>query len=499
MFLFQVAPFFAQQLAWLDSNQDPGRESVLPRCMAATSQNEIYMGGNMEAQVHLGNSLPLSSSYRRTVFFGKYDSQGNARWGNLLKSTHGVSMRRLVSQPTPQGDGVLVAGEYNQHLLAEGQQNGMGPGVTVLSNPGLLGTYILHCDPQGSIRWVHNFPHSANNHLFIEDLAVDKTDGSYYAMGTFIGTLDFDPHPGEEFLATSFFDFSHNRRQESGFIAKFSRSGAFQWVRVLGHGGRMAVHQGVVIREAGQARVVCLLDYSRDVQLDASTQLVHPGVNSLLVQYDGQGNLIRWLNQPMLGFTGTFQHLVSDDLGNLYLGGGIGNSIGGIDHTFSKFDPQLNLKWTGRGPRYISTIYDMTLDSQNRIAYCGTFSNHSTSTLDPGNKYLMGVYEGGLGFYTYSYTYRVNGAAAFPSQFSYLIGKAIVSGPNWLAVGGLKVGDIDFDLRNQSTGLGIAASSQSEDFFLAKYYTSHQVIFNLSEASAARNLYNFSWGSFPEK
>jgi hypothetical protein len=75
-----------------------------------------------------------------------------------------------------------------------------------------------------STEWLNTT--QGSSHEFSNDIAIDDS-GNIYQVGSFIGTLDFDPSSGVANLTS-------NNNSEDCFIRKFDANGNFLWVKSIG-------------------------------------------------------------------------------------------------------------------------------------------------------------------------------------------------------------------------------------------------------------------------
>ncbi len=102
-----------------------------------------------------------------------------------------------------------------------------GPGVANLS-AGFTGTsdvFLAKYTAAGSYLWAFKIGVANDDKGYA--VAVDQSSGDVCVMGTFRGTVDFDPGPGVASLVTS-------TTTDRVFVAKYSSAGAYIWAFLLG-------------------------------------------------------------------------------------------------------------------------------------------------------------------------------------------------------------------------------------------------------------------------
>ncbi|MEM9720987.1 MAG: hypothetical protein AAGA10_17115 [Bacteroidota bacterium] len=493
----------AQRLSWLESNDDPGNESVFSRSLIHTAQNEIYVAGEMEQVIHFNSWKQVTSSARSTAFLTRYDNTGAYVWYARLLSTSGtVDVTTLGTQPEEYSDGILVTGNYTKSLQIEGSNGGRSTGRRVISIPNnTRGAYVAKYQHQGYIFWAHNFfpinsaegegdDSNFQNFVEISDLTVDKVDGSYYLLGTFQGSVDFDPHPSRthtvESIRNSFGDY-----EKSGFIAHFDQFGNFQWLRkVETLVGSFRVHQVATYRTNNTPRVVVLHSYWDEITLVPGGTILGQDLNNLLLTYDGNGNLLNYGVIPLGFIRGEreFKHLEVDDQGGIYLGGitedlNYGSaSYPGVGATFMKLNANYFHKWSRNYDKYIG-IRDMKLARRDKLVYTGEydfnryvgFEKYAFSEL-VANHVQFGGWPPTVGgtYWFYENTYMTKGwdiNGGYLSPFFPLNPNAISISGDLVVIGGSRTGGINFDLLETETSYGesIRTVQSRLDFFLAQY------------------------------
>lgn len=100
-----------------------------------------------------------------------------------------------------------------------------GPGTSVLTSAGSEDAYVIKLDAGGRLLWSARFGGTASCHA--ADLAVDE-DGNLVIVGTFSGTVDFDPGSTTDNLVGD----------QDIFVVKLDSGGRLIWSRKLGAAGQ---------------------------------------------------------------------------------------------------------------------------------------------------------------------------------------------------------------------------------------------------------------------
>lgn len=158
------------------------------------------------------------------------------------------------------------------------------PGVVTETNVG-NGSCIRKVTPNGTLYWSKAF--GSDSQFTIKSIT-SSPDGSVYATGTFIGTSNFDVG-ATNFTMTS----ASSGMAFSGFIAKYSETGVFQWAHKFDGSGSFTP---LNIQAFGNGDVLVSGTLFGEVDLDftATTTNVTPvHSNDLLcVRYSGTSNLV---------------------------------------------------------------------------------------------------------------------------------------------------------------------------------------------------------------
>lgn len=115
-----------------------------------------------------------------------------------------------------------------------------GPGTSYLisgsgSDDGFLASY----DSTGDLNWAISI--LGTNNLFFNGMVIDSS-GDIYVTGTILGTFDFDPGPGTQFVSSvNGYDF---------VVAKYSSTGLFNWVKLY-EGDYDCENGGITIGQNG--------------------------------------------------------------------------------------------------------------------------------------------------------------------------------------------------------------------------------------------------------
>jgi len=219
------------------------------------------------------------------------------------------------------------------------------------------------------------------------EVAVDLS-GNVFTIGSFRGTIDFDPGPGVKNLTPNG-DFDV-------FITKFDAAGNLIWARNMG-GLMRDTGQSIAIDSAGNVYTVGELGVSGDFDPGPGTYtLTGLGCEAFISKLDSMGNFI-WAKSIGGPNTQSARSVRLDNAGNIYMmgffedtadfdpGPAVYNfsSNGSLDIYISKLTNTGDLIWAkqlgGVGTEYTGGI---AVDKASNVYVIGSFPN--TVDFDPG-------------------------------------------------------------------------------------------------------------------
>ncbi|MEZ6045246.1 MAG: FG-GAP-like repeat-containing protein [Planctomycetaceae bacterium] len=156
----------------------------------------------------------LVSEGEQDIFLLKLDSSGDLVWA---KSVGGSATDTVYSFDLDSVDNIVLAGTFNGTVDFD-----PGTGVSNLTSVG-RDIYVLKIDNSGDFVWVKGI--SGTETKFAEGVAVDD-DGNVVVVGSFFGTVDFDPGVGVH-------DLENPGTTSNIFILKLDEAGSFEWVHTV--------------------------------------------------------------------------------------------------------------------------------------------------------------------------------------------------------------------------------------------------------------------------
>lgn len=190
---------------------------------------------------------------------------GNELWA---LDTQGATVRAV----TPLPDGSLLVGGHGFGTLRLGS--------FTLQTDGNLVVFIARVSGTPTIDWVRNAG-GAVAHASAESVAVDAA-GSRYVAGWFRGDPSFSGHPQKSVQAST-----------DGFLAKYDKTGEFQWVRTFG-GKDFDTARSVAVDRGGNCYVAGEFDGTATF---GSSSLASRGSSDVFLAKYGNDGALQWVRQ----------------------------------------------------------------------------------------------------------------------------------------------------------------------------------------------------------
>ncbi len=224
--------------------------------IAVDDSGNVYTAGIFEDTVDFDpgeGTFFLTSVGHEDIFVQKLDSSGNFVWAGALGGE--------TSEFTPD---IAVDGLGNMYITGGFNYKSdfdPGPGVHELQSLGGHDVFVLKLDSAGNLAWVAQMGDGFSSQG--TSIVVDDA-GSVVVTGSFDGTVDFDPGPGDFLLSAprpddwpDYFGFW------SPFVLKFDGDGSFVWANSFDGLGR---GEEIAIDSAGN--VYCVGSYYGTIDLD---------------------------------------------------------------------------------------------------------------------------------------------------------------------------------------------------------------------------------------
>lgn len=320
----------------------------------------------------------LTSAGNSDMFISKLDTSGNFIWA---KRIGGTGEDRAISLALDAAGNVNVVGRFQQTVDFD-----PGPGIFNLSSAGDHDVSISKLSASGSFMWAIKMGNTAKDRGY--GIAVDDF-GYVYSVGSFQGTVDFDPGPGSHVLTPV--------SGEDVFIQKLDSSGNFVWAK--GFGGT-SDDQGYDITIDLVGNVLTTGRFRGTVDFDpgpGTFNLTGAGFDDVFIsKLDGNGDFL-WARSMGGSQDERGNSISTDSSGNVFTTGqfagtvdfdpGAGTfnltSAGGDDIFISKLDASGNFDWAkSMGAAGDDKGSEIFADDSDNIFITGDFRN--TVDFDPG-------------------------------------------------------------------------------------------------------------------
>jgi len=370
---------------------------------------------------------------------------------------------------SPNGASIISVGYFTS--IAD-----FDPGpVSFTMNPyGTIDSYIVKLDASGNFVWSKQIG-GTSSMVYSKNVQCDKY-GNIYLLGSFNGTVDFDPSLGT-YTMTSF--GSHDI-----FITKFTAAGNFIFAKQIG-GLNYDYCRGLAVDSANNIFLAGgfsgLIDFNPGI---STYTLSSTGADdNFILKLDSIGNFI-WVKSFGNGSNEGIRDIKLDNQANIYC-------AGFLQGTNVDFDPGPGI-YTLSAVGGNSTFFSAKFDSSGQFKRAGVFggglgSEIAKSYIDKNKNMLVcGSFEGmrdfdpGIGSFTLS---SFGSTDAFVTKFDSLgnfiwakkiggvnadVGKSIaIDSVSNIYVTGIFNGLADFDPDNSTSYNLSSSSSTDQDMFIS--------------------------------
>ena len=202
-----------------------GLNEVLGKNVAVDINDNIYISGNFDGTVDFdpgsGEDYHTSNGLR-DVFVVKLNSDGSYAWAKTFGGTgiditgccNGGNNSMLVTE-----DRIYLVGLFQDEVDFDPNS-----GVDIRTFRGVNDAYILCLDLDGNYNWVKTFGSSKGTLCY----AITRWRDEIYIVGTFGGTVDFDPGPEVDEHTSS------GTTWGDMFISKYDGNDNYLWTETVG-------------------------------------------------------------------------------------------------------------------------------------------------------------------------------------------------------------------------------------------------------------------------
>lgn len=310
-------------------------------------------------------------------------------WLALLGHTQGPSLE--WAKQMGGSDSYSITTDANGNVYTTGYFEGIadfdpGPDVQNLTSAGNFDIFIQKLDADGNLLWAKQIGGSDWDIGY--SIATD-TNGDVCIIGSFRGTVDFDPGPGVQNLTSAGYD--------DIFIQKLDTNGDFLWVKRIGGSG---FDSGTSISTDINDDIYITGYFEGTVDFDPGTgisTLSSAGDFDIFIQKFGTNGNFLWLKRIGGNNYDQGNSITTDANGNVYTIGcfqgtvnlnpgsnpQIVTSAGSFDTFIHKLDANGTFLWA---KRFGGSDYDwgnsITTDANGNVYSTGHFG--ATADFDPG-------------------------------------------------------------------------------------------------------------------
>ena len=188
----------------------------------------FYLFGRLNGTVNFdlkGGQFPLTSD-GIDLFLAKYSADGNRQYAKRIRIDLPEGRSTGPGEIAADAEGnVYVCGTYRGTIFFEGS----GGTASATSNEERANGYVAKYDAEGNNLFYRTFFDQGDTpqNNIVTNVAL-TSDGHFYLLGRFRGTLDFNPSDTEEELTTS------QGNASDLFLSKYTTAGGYVKTSILG-------------------------------------------------------------------------------------------------------------------------------------------------------------------------------------------------------------------------------------------------------------------------
>ncbi|MCB9234147.1 MAG: SBBP repeat-containing protein [Bacteroidia bacterium] len=358
--------------------------------VAVDGAGNVFSTGSFRATADFDpgpGTFNMTAATSSDIYVSKLDASGAFVWAKQLG--YGPSICSAYDIVTDGGGNSYIAGVFQ----GTGDMD-PGPGVLNFGPTAYKDGLVVKLDPNGNLIWARAL--IGTNRCEGHRICLDPS-GNVLVTGWFEGTVDFDPGPGNNSIASV---GGHNT-----FVLKLSSNGNFIWARNFA-GANWNEGYGIEADAAGHVYITGHYFVSADFDPGPGTfTLTSAGSNDVFVTHlDAGGNFV-----AAVSFGGTMKEeangLSLDPAGNILVTGifrgttdldpGPGVfphlSQGSDDVFLVKLDNGGNFVWgLGFGANYVDVAEGVATDILGNAYITGYFNDSVDFDPGPGNFFLNG-------------------------------------------------------------------------------------------------------------
>lgn len=213
-------------LEWVRASEADNLQVAVGLNVAVDAAGNTYTTGNFRFTVDFDpgpGTFNLTSAGEGDVFVMKLDANGNFVWARAFG---GANRDQGLGIDVDNAGNVYVTGFFHDTVDFD-----PGPGTFELTSAGGSDVFVAKLDTDGEFVWATRTGNSNSSTFAFRDVGRVSvgSSGSVYIIGSFLGTVDFDPGPG-------FFELSSGTGLAI-YLQKLDAAGNFEWAGHMGDRG----------------------------------------------------------------------------------------------------------------------------------------------------------------------------------------------------------------------------------------------------------------------
>ncbi|MBL4650868.1 MAG: SBBP repeat-containing protein [Aureispira sp.] len=347
----------------------------------------VYVTGSFENTVDFGGFTKTANG-AKDIFLMKMSSSGTVLW---VEAFGGVDYDHSSDLVIDDAMNIYLTGGFRQSATFGSQ--------TVISN-GEIDAFVFKMDQSRNLIWLRTLGKSDSDVAFAIDI---DQKGNVYTAGTFVGAVDFDPHPNNDY------DLSSNNASNDVYIQKLDSMGNFIWAKSLG-GDWSDTPQDIHLDKDENLYITGRFGLTVDFDSSPNTSFLtaNGDMDAFILKLDTAGQFI-WAKSWGAANHEIGMSITTDDNGNIYTAGYFWGFVdfdpnstetslwskGNGDFFISKLKANGDFLWarSGGGP-YYDFVWEITLNQKNELYLIGDFSFTGNFHTDWGT-YNMTANSGG--------------------------------------------------------------------------------------------------------
>jgi Domain of unknown function (DUF4347)/Beta-propeller repeat len=350
--------------------------------ISVDKDGNIYTAGIFSGMLDFysssGAKSLISNGDHTDIFLSKLDAAGNFVWAENIGGTNHDG---AISIGNDRNGNIYAVGYFSDTVDFD-----PGDGSRNLAAGGKRSHFLLQLNNTGGFINVQQWLSGEFEFNSDPEITVDAA-GNIYTIGTFIGTVDFDPGIGIHSLTSA-------GNIDNVFISKLDSNGNFLWAKSLGGNGSVCKATDVTIDSSGNVYTAGyfsgMVDFNPGGNVISMTSEGYTDI--FIIKLDNSGNFVWVKRTGGIGYDGAVGISI-DSSANIYTTGqffgtvdfdsgpGTVNLAGG-GMFVSKIDSNGNLMWAKNlgGPN--CEVIGISIDSGGNVYTTGHF--YDTVDFDPG-------------------------------------------------------------------------------------------------------------------